>query len=40
MAHFCPTLPRHLAIKAGEYAELELLQIDWPMPVRANGGIA
>lgn len=26
MAHFCPTLPRHLAIKAGEYAELQLLQ--------------
>lgn len=26
MAHFCPTLPRHLAIKAGDYAELELLQ--------------
>ena len=26
MAHFCPTLPRHLAIKAGEYAELELLE--------------
>jgi len=26
MAHFCPTLPRHLAIKAGEFAELELLQ--------------
>ena len=26
MAHFCPTLPQHLAIRAGEYAELELLQ--------------
>lgn len=26
MAHFCPTFPRHLAVRAGEYAELELLQ--------------
>jgi len=26
MAHLCPTLPRHLAVNAGEYAELELLQ--------------
>lgn len=26
MAHFCPPLPRHLAIRPGEYAELELLQ--------------
>lgn len=26
MAHLCPTLPRHLAVNSGEYAELELLQ--------------
>jgi hypothetical protein len=26
MAHFCPSLPRHIAINLGEYAELELLQ--------------
>lgn len=26
MAHLCPALPRHLAVNAGQYAELELLQ--------------
>jgi len=26
MAHLCPTLPRHLAVNSGEYAELDLLQ--------------